>query len=227
MQPPAAVRFVAVHVIQGGGASIAGTVTDASGNPLEDICVDTYDDQGNLGSFGRTGPDGTYLIDQFTAGSYRLKFSDCLNPETGVVQEFYDDKASLEESAPVTLTKYQDLSGIDAQLTIVGPETTDPKPARLNLKVNGPSKVRYGKKVTYRVRISNSGETGARGVKLKLAGAGSRAGTTVGKVPAGKTRTVEIKLRPKKSGKSKLTFTVTSKNAKRQSIQRQITVKTA
>jgi hypothetical protein len=93
------------------------------------------------------------------------------------------------------------------------------------VSVKGPSKVRKGKKATYRVKVSNSGNIDATGVKLKVKGKGVRLKTSVGKVAAGKTRTVKLKLKPKKPGKVKLTFKVTSSNAGGKSTKKKITVK--
>ncbi|MBK8294612.1 MAG: carboxypeptidase regulatory-like domain-containing protein [Solirubrobacterales bacterium] len=224
-----------INSLSNGGASISGTVTDSSGKPLDDICVDTYDGQGNLGNFGRTDFDGGYVIDQFTAGDYRLKFSDCHNPGSAVVSEFYDDKASLAEAAPVSLTYGQNVSGIDAELDVAGsdatdpeagsPQTTDPKAANLKIKVKGPVRVRNRKKATYRVRISNSGDARARGVKLKVKGKGVRFRATVGRISARSARTVKVKLKPKKAGKTKLRFKVTTSNAGRMSVKRRIKVR--
>ena len=217
-----------INSLQNGGASISGTVTDSSGSPLNNICVDSYDDQGNLGNFGRTGPDGVYVIDQFTAGEYRLKFSECLNPDPTLVPEFYDDKASLAEAAPVSLTELQDVSGIDAQLATVPVDPGQPGARKASIgkvSVNGPAKVKKGKKATYTVKITNSGDANATGVKIAVKGKGVTAKTTVGKIPAGTTKTIKVKLKPTKKGKAKLTFKATSSNAGAKTIERRITVR--
>ncbi len=225
-----------INSLQGGGASISGKVTDDSGNPLDGICVDTYDDQGNLGSFGRTNSDGSYVIDQFTAGDYRLRFSDCPDTEPTVIAEFYEDRPSLEEAVPVSLAEAQKVSGIDAKLALVkpeepgpgpgpGPGVVTPKPAKLRVKVNGPAKVKQGKKATYRVRISNTGGVRANGVKLTVKGKRTLFKAKVGKIPANSARTIKFNLQPKKTGKTKLTFKVSSANAGGKATKRSITVK--
>lgn len=81
------------------------------------------------------------------------------------------------------------------------------------LKVIGPGKARKGKKVTYRVKITNSGNLTATGVRLKVSGRGVRFKSSVGKIPAGKTRTVKARFKPKQPVKIKATFKVTSSNA--------------
>ena len=92
------------------------------------------------------------------------------------------------------------------------------------LKVIGPGKARKGKKVTYRVKVTNSGKLTATGVRLKVSGRGVRFKTSVGKIAAGKSRTVKIKLKPTKPGKVKATFKVTSSNAGGKTVRKTITV---
>ncbi|MGA7396491.1 MAG: YHYH protein [Solirubrobacterales bacterium] len=92
------------------------------------------------------------------------------------------------------------------------------------VKVSGPSKVKKGKKGTFKVKIRNSGNTAAKGVKVKVSGRGVNTKKTVGRISAGKTRTVKIKVKPTKTGKFKLTFKVTSKNAGNKTVKKKITV---
>ena len=93
------------------------------------------------------------------------------------------------------------------------------------VKVSGPGKVKKGKKATYKVKIKNSGDAKATGVRLKVSGRGVSLNTSVGKISADKTRTVKVKLKPKKTGKVKLKFKVTSKNAGGKKVKKKIKVK--
>ena len=93
------------------------------------------------------------------------------------------------------------------------------------LQVSGPAKVSKGKKATYKVAITNSGSIDASGVRLKVSGSGLSFSTSVGKIAAGKTATVTVKLKPKIPGKIKATFKVTSSNAGSKSAMKAITVK--
>ena len=104
-------------------------------------------------------------------------------------------------------------------------DTTPPDTQIGKVKVNGRTKVKMGKKATYKVNISNSGNTEATGVKLKARGNGVSFNTSVGEIAAAKTRTVKIKLKPKKPGKIKVSFKVTSKNAGSKAVKKTITVK--
>jgi hypothetical protein len=68
-----------------------------------------------------------------------------------------------------------------------------PKAKISKVTVSGPSKVKRGRKATYKVRVTNSGNATATGVRLKVSGRGVSVNTSVGTVAAGKTRTVSIK----------------------------------
>ncbi len=63
------------------------------------------------------------------------------------------------------------------------------------VKVKGPAKVKRGKKATYKVKITNSGNAKATGVRLKVKGRGVSFNTSIGKIGAKKTRTVKVKLK--------------------------------
>ncbi len=91
--------------------------------------------------------------------------------------------------------------------------------------VSGPKKVKKGKKATYKIRVSNSGREAAKNVRVKIAGRGIRSNKFVGSIAAGSTRTVKVKLRPKKKGKIKTTFKVTSGNAGNKTVKKTIRVK--
>jgi len=93
------------------------------------------------------------------------------------------------------------------------------------VKVDGPGKVRKGKKATYKVRITNSGNARANNVKLKVKGRGLKNQKPVGRIAAGKTRTVKVRLKFKKPGKVKAAFKVTSKNAGGRTAKKKIKVR--
>ena len=93
------------------------------------------------------------------------------------------------------------------------------------VKVDGPGKVRKGKKATYKVRITNSGNARANNVKLKVKGRGLKNEKPVGRIAAGKTRTVKVRLKFKKPGKFKAAFKVTSKNAGGRTAKKKIKVR--
>ena len=101
------------------------------------------------------------------------------------------------------------------------------KPRLANLKVTPKSKkVRRGKKVTFKVKVKNTGNAAAK--KLKICAKGPKKLVKVlkkcrkpGKLAAGKSKTVKFKIkvkkRAKKGKKAKITFTATAKGAKKKS----------
>ncbi len=93
------------------------------------------------------------------------------------------------------------------------------------VKVTGPAKVKRGKKATYKVKITNSGNKTATGVRLKVNGRGVSFNTSVGQIGAKKTKTVKIRLKAKKPGKVKVSFKVTSTNAGGRTVKKTITVR--
>ncbi|MBK8293427.1 MAG: hypothetical protein IPK93_01110 [Solirubrobacterales bacterium] len=120
-----------------------------------------------------------------------------------------------------------DLSEVARVFTVdtTPPDTTIYKAKIRKVKVKGAAKAKKGKKAAYKVKVKNSGNAVARGVKLKVTGKGVKAKKSVGKIRAGKWKTVKVKLRFKKPGKIKTTFKVTSKNAGGKSAKKKIKVK--
>ena len=204
--------------------SISGRVADEQGDPLEGICVSLYDTVGYVRGIGPTDADGNYMILDLWTDDFRLQFQTCPNG-TGadVVPEFYSDSPTLEEAWTIPVNNGFDTSGIDIQLA---KKPADPtyKAVISKLGVKGPAKIRKGRKATFGVKIRNSGNVKAKGVKLKVQGRGVSFNASVGAIPAGAFRTVKVGLKPKKAGKTKLTFRVTSSNAGGQSATRRIRV---
>ncbi len=98
--------------------------------------------------------------------------------------------------------------------------------AKLNkVAVSGPSKVKKGKKATYKVKMTNNGTATAKGVRLKVSGKGVSFNTSAGTIAPAKTKTVNVKLKAKKKGKVKLTFKVTTTNDGGKTVKKTITVK--
>ncbi|MBK5232875.1 MAG: M4 family metallopeptidase [Thermoleophilia bacterium] len=124
------------------------------------------------------------------------------------------DSAAQADPTPATRT-----FTVDTFVPVV------PKAKTNKVKVSGPKKVKKGKKAIYKVKIRNSGNATATGVRLKVRGRGVSFKTSVGKIGAGRARTVKVKLKPRKPGKVKITFKVTSKNAGGKTVRKKITVK--
>jgi hypothetical protein len=91
--------------------------------------------------------------------------------------------------------------------------------------VTGPARVKKGRRTAYRVRITNSGNARATGVRLVVSGRGIRFNVSAGTINAGATRTVNLRLRPSRTGRVKATFKVTSSNAGSRTARKTITVR--
>lgn len=216
-----------VSAALGDEGTITGTVTDEEGAPLENICVEASNENGPAGIVARTDSNGDYSLNALYGGSFKLKFSDCDDTnEMIVTPEYYDDKATLEEAVPVVVSTSSVKSEVNAQL-VTEPRSVPAEPrAKISkLSVKGPASVRKGRKATFRMRITNSGKTAATGVKVKGRGRGISFKTTVGKIAAATTRTVTVRVKPKKAGKAKVTFRVTSLNAGGSSARHNMTVR--
>jgi lysophospholipase L1-like esterase len=86
--------------------------------------------------------------------------------------------------------------------------------ARLGkFKVNGPKKAKRGERVAFTVRISNTGNIDATGVRLRVSGTGVKANRIVGTVAAGQSKEFTVKLNPREPGLLMLSFNVASSNA--------------
>jgi hypothetical protein len=216
-----------VSAVLGPEGAIEGKVTDVAGEPLENICVEASDEHGPAGIVAHTDSEGQYSLNALVGGSYKLKFSDCQDTNEAIVTpEYYDDKATLEEAVPVVVSNGGLRSAIDAQLA------TEPRPVPTEFKarigklgVKGPLRVKKGHRVTFRVRITNFGNAEAKGVKVKGSGRGVRFKASVGKIAPKKTRTIKVKVKPKKAGRAKITFKVTSSNAGGSAVKHGITVR--
>ena len=114
-----------------------------------------------------------------------------------------------------------DLSQLAREFTV---DTTVYEARIGKVKVKGPAKAKKGKKATYKVTVSNSGNAEATGVKLQVKGKGVKAKKNAGTIPAGASKTVKVKLKFKKPGKVKTTFKVTSSNAGGKTVTRKIKV---
>ncbi len=168
-------------------------------------------------------------------------FADCTSPKTftGLSDGSHtatfraEDAVGNQDPTPATRTFTIDTT-VDPPVVDppVDPLVVDPPvdppvgEAKIGkVKVKGPAKVKRKKKATYKVRITNSGNARANGVKLKVKGKGVKAKKTVGSIAAGKAKTVKIRLTFKKPGKVKVTFKVTSGNAGGKTVKKKIKVK--
>jgi len=102
--------------------TISGRVTDEEGNPLGGIFIDVLEvtDEGPpFDSPGgtTTAGDGTYRFPFTPAGTYVVGFTDL---DGTYVNEYYDDRLSIFDAEPVTVTAGGVTPAIDAELALGG-----------------------------------------------------------------------------------------------------------
>ncbi|GAA2725580.1 MULTISPECIES: MFS transporter [Streptomyces] len=68
-------RPVELDVVLGGAGRLAGTVRTADGTPVREALVTLTNVHGEVVASTRTGPDGSYVIDELVAGEYTLASS--------------------------------------------------------------------------------------------------------------------------------------------------------
>ena len=96
-------------------------------------------------------------------------------PDPGSTFEGWGGACSDATGDTCEITMLEDLDAV-ATFRVV------PKAKISKVKVSGPSKVKKGKKATYKVKITNSGNAAATGVRLKVSGRGLSFNTSVGKI---------------------------------------------
>lgn len=99
--------------------SISGTVTNAAGTPMKDMCVSAYSPtSGDYGdSFTTAG--GMYTIDSLLiAADYRVYFSDCSG--SGYVAQYYNAAATYEAATPVDVLLNENHGGVNATMILGG-----------------------------------------------------------------------------------------------------------
>jgi len=90
--------------------------------------------------------------------------------------------------------------------------------------VKGPARVKQGGRAVYRVTVANAGTAAATGIRVTVKGRGANGRTATSPVPAGSARTLKVKLTPKRAGKIRLTFKVTSANAGTRTVTKRVRV---
>ncbi len=92
------------------------------------------------------------------------------------------------------------------------------------VRVKGPGKVKRGGKGTYRVTVTNVGTATATGLKVSASGKGVKGAARAGKLRPGKTKTIKVKVKFRRSGTSRVKFRVGGKGLKPRSTFRKIRV---
>lgn len=167
-------------------------------------------------TFSSTEPPETA---EFECGIDSGDFADCTSPKT---------VSSLAEGPHTVAVRARDAAGNrdpSPATRTFEVNTTKYKAAISKVSVRGPARVRKNRKVAYRVKINNTGNATATGVRLKVSGRGVRSERSVARILPASTRTVTISLKPKHRGKTKLTFRLDSSNAGTVSVTRPVFVR--
>jgi hypothetical protein len=90
-------------VLQVGG-EISGTVTDTHGSPVAHMCIELAA-TGNYTALVpyRTAADGTYVIDQLSAGTYQVGFVSGCGNSASYAPNWYDNQSSENTATPITI----------------------------------------------------------------------------------------------------------------------------
>jgi hypothetical protein len=118
------------YALPAGSASIAGTVTSTSGQPLPgvEVCQVALYDEGGKRSFGyppiggcaQTDSEGDYRLEGLGAAVYTVRFSTSGQESSNYVTQFYDEAVSLEDTGGFVLAEGEARTGIDATLETAG-----------------------------------------------------------------------------------------------------------
>jgi hypothetical protein len=91
-----------ISAVLGAAGKLQGTVTNGSGTPVR-ACVSAYDEVGQI-AVTTASVTGFYQLTGLNSAPYKLKFSDCTNPNPHLATEWFQDSATKEGAAPVTAT---------------------------------------------------------------------------------------------------------------------------
>lgn len=106
------------------GGEISGTVTNASGKRLAEICVGPVSTKAvSTGSFAitllGTGTAGTYHVHGVPPGSYKVLFEPC-GPTSPYAAVWWHDAATYNSGQALTLKRGQKVTGINATMPVGG-----------------------------------------------------------------------------------------------------------
>ena len=130
VEPGAAVQGIDAE-LAGSSGRITGTVTDAATHkPIGDVEACAYTAEGDYYyNCGSTDEEGHYTIEGLPSGEYKIQFSTPY--ESPYAPQFFNDKGSLEEADPVSVTAGETTPEIDAEMhgggQIAGTVTAVPK----------------------------------------------------------------------------------------------------
>ena len=108
------------------GATISGTITNSASNPVSGMCVEIAGNDNGNANVGLDS-DGTYVINQLSAGTYQVGFSSGCGNSGNYAPNWYDNQPSENTATPITLATGATDDEVDAVLqpgaTITGKVT--------------------------------------------------------------------------------------------------------
>ena len=138
------------------GASISGKVTLPEGVSPYSVSVNLYrtGETSQMSTAYLYGAAGTYTFRGLPAGGYKLQFRG-YEINSGVLQQWYSNAASLESATEVVLTAGQDVAGIDAAMK---------RGASISGKITAPAGVNLGALQVHATRVGAQDGTAAVGL---------------------------------------------------------------
>ncbi len=106
------------NAVLAGGASITGNVKNSVGQNLQNATVFAYLDGEYAATSGYTGADGNFVINGLAAGTYTLEYA--AYPLSNAINEFWNDKPSLELADTFPVGAGLTVAGKDAVLALGG-----------------------------------------------------------------------------------------------------------
>lgn len=175
-------------------------------------------DEATFAFNGLPAADTTRILCRIDSGPFKK----CVSPKTfaGLAEGQHTASFQAEDRVP-----NRDQTPATRTFTVQA-STGTPGPAKIGkLKVAGPKKARLGRKATYTVAVKNAGLSTATGIKLKVLGKGIKAGKEIGSIAPGAAKKLKVTFKPRRLGRVKARFVVTSTNAGRKIVTKYIRVK--
>ena len=102
------------------GGTISGTVGLAGGGPLREVWVCAEAVLGGRYACGETDSAGEYELVGLSSGEYVVEFWPAWSPRPDLALQFYDGAESRADADPVALLSGEEVTEIDAALTLGG-----------------------------------------------------------------------------------------------------------
>lgn len=112
------------------GASISGVVTDDNG-PVAGIGIDVFDLNGNKSATVWTNPQGHYTTTALLPGEYKVRFMPGYHGGHGLVEQWWNDKATHAKANYIYLSAKEHKTGVDAKLRAIGSATAPAAPSEV------------------------------------------------------------------------------------------------